>query len=237
MERDNNACILTKYPDPEAAYIYPYCMINNQGPSFEKVSFWYRLRTFWSASRVQEWKNEIHRDQQNPETGTEGCFNLLCLSPSAHDMWNKGIFALKPVARSEDGTTLTIQFFWQPRYSHRRTSGVDLLMEPLLSRDLNHVDGVYTLPSGLREDGQLQPIRSGDMFTLTTNDPDKKPLPSFKLLELQWILQRVVAMSGICCESSFDYSSDRVYDWIPPPQSLYSSDPPYGETGDGGPGP
>ena len=61
------------------------------------------------------------------------------------------------------------------------------------------------------------------MFTVTTNDPDKKPLPSFKLLELQWILQRVVAMSGICCESSFDYSSDRVYDWIPPPQSLYSS--------------
>ncbi|KAN0086693.1 hypothetical protein V8E54_000381 [Elaphomyces granulatus] len=39
-------------------------------------------------------------------------------------------------------------------------------------------------------------IRSEDTFTLTTDDPVKKPLPSWKLLEMQWILQKILAMSG-----------------------------------------
>ncbi|KAN0070975.1 hypothetical protein V8E54_011140 [Elaphomyces granulatus] len=159
-------------------------------------TFWGLLRVFWSAGRVQEWRDEIHRDPQNPGTGTEGCFNLLCLAQHAHDWWNRGIFALKPVDRSEDRTTLTCQFFWQPQYSHTRKSNVDLLMAAIM----NH--------SEYREDGLAEPIRSGDMFTLTTDDPDKKPLPSFKLLELQWILQKITAMSGDDGESSSDSSSD-----------------------------
>jgi hypothetical protein len=174
---------------------------------------------FWSARRVQEWRNEIHRDPQNPGTGTEGCFNLLCLAPSAHDWWNRGLFALRPVDRSEDGTRLTFQFFWQPQYSHTRKSNVDLLMEPLLSRGLTRVNNYRLVHSEDREDGLVPPIRSGDMFTLTTDDPDKKPLPSFRLLELQWILQRITAMSGDDGESS----SDWVYDWIPPPPLQDSS--------------
>jgi len=171
---------------------------------------------------VQEWRDEIHRDPQNPGAGTEGCFNLLFLNPNAHDWWNRGLFALKPLDRSEDRTTLTCQFFWQPQYSHTWKSNVDLLMGPLLSRGLTRVDN-YQLVHSEYKDGLPQPIRSGDMFTLTTDDPDKKPLPSFKLLELQWILQKITAMSGDDGESSSDSSSDWVYDWIPPPPLQDSS--------------
>jgi HNH endonuclease len=122
-------------------------------------------------------------DPQNSGTGTEGCFNLLCLAPHAHDWWNRGLFALKPVDRSEDRTTLTCQFFWQPQYSHTRRSNVDLLMGPLLSRGLTRVNNYQLVHSEYCEDGlaQLTIIRSGDMFTLTTDDPDKKPLPSAQL--------------------------------------------------------
>src|SRR5882762_8742931 len=106
-------CILTKAENPQVVHIYPYSLINNPGNqssprhryplpgnSFERLTFWSLLQVFWSARRVQEWRDEIHRDPQNTETGTEGCFNLLCLNPNAHDWWNRGLFALKPVDRS-----------------------------------------------------------------------------------------------------------------------------------------
>jgi hypothetical protein len=39
-------------------------------------------------------------------------------------------------------------------------------------------------------------IHSGDTFTLTTDDPESHPLPSLELLDMQWVLQRLVAMCG-----------------------------------------
>ncbi|KAJ9201897.1 hypothetical protein DTO164E3_3335 [Paecilomyces variotii] len=54
---------------------------------------------------------------------------------------------------------------------------------------------------------------SGDTFTLTTDDPQSKPLPSIELLQMQWTLQRLIAISGaagVNDEELFD--SDDGYD-------------------------
>lgn len=40
------------------------------------------------------------------------------------------------------------------------------------------------------------PFVSGQTITIETNKPDKLPLPSFGLLNLQWHLSRLVAMAG-----------------------------------------
>src|ERR1700722_10338784 len=39
-------------------------------------------------------------------------------------------------------------------------------------------------------------IKSGDIFELKTDNAIARPLPSFKLLEMQWFLTRVVGMAG-----------------------------------------
>jgi hypothetical protein len=39
-------------------------------------------------------------------------------------------------------------------------------------------------------------ICSGDIITLTTDDPDEKPSPSLVLLEMQWFLHRVPTLGG-----------------------------------------
>lgn len=39
-------------------------------------------------------------------------------------------------------------------------------------------------------------IRTGDVFLLSTTDFEHYPLPNRLLLEMQWKLQRVIAMSG-----------------------------------------
>lgn len=51
-------------------------------------------------------------------------------------------------------------------------------------------------------------IKSGDSFELKTNDVTKKPLPSFKLLELQWFLTRVMGMAGAAVPYEADHEDD-----------------------------
>src|SRR5204863_4379605 len=41
-----------------------------------------------------------------------------------------------------------------------------------------------------------QVLRSGHQITLTTPDPERYPLPDERLIKLQWLLARVLRMSG-----------------------------------------
>lgn len=102
-------------------------MLNNKSkdPSRSRPDFWGLLWLFWDNDRIDRWKSEIFPDPQNPNTGVNGCFILICLRRDAHDMWNKGIFALKPLELSADKKQLTIQFFWQPQYDYQLGSHVD----------------------------------------------------------------------------------------------------------------
>jgi len=59
--------------------------------------------------------------------------------PSAHRMWDTGFFALKLLILAND-KKLTVQFFWQPQYDHKLGDRVDLLKEPLSSRDLRFTE-------------------------------------------------------------------------------------------------
>jgi HNH endonuclease len=153
--------------------------------------FWVLLEYFWDKDRIDKWRSVIFPDPQNPHTGVESCFNLISLRPDAHDFWGRGLFALKPLELSNDRRKLDLQFFWQPQAKSKVDERVNLLTEPSSSRGLNSVD-----ECGLHDMNRHMLIRSGDTFTLTTDDPESRPLPSIELLDMQWVLQRIVAMSG-----------------------------------------
>ena len=73
---------------------------------------------------------------------------------------------------------------------------MSLLIIPLSTEDLNQNEGAFDYGQTRLFDKEGKPIKSGDIFDLKTDDPIKKPLPSFKLLELQWFLVRVIGMAG-----------------------------------------
>ena len=176
-----------------------------------QTSFWRLLNVFWTEDHVVEWRNKIFPDPDNPDTGIEACFNLISLSPSAHWHWNKGRFALKPLEISDDEKKLTVQFFWQPQYSHGSKDPVDILEEPLSSKDLRFAtkEGIeYYLTCRKDSLRDIQIVQSGDTFTLTTDDPDIRPLPSWELLDMQWVLQRLTAMSGAAGTPDLDLYDD-----------------------------
>jgi hypothetical protein len=161
--------------------------------------FWESLSIFWDEGQVNKWKG----------TGIESCFNLISLTDSAHTMWNKGLFALKPLKLSRDRKTLSVQFFWQVPNNYKIDSKIDLLTETQSSEGLDTVgqdadgDGFF-LPRAKNDRSSISRICSGDKFTFTSKDPTNLPLPSLELLEMQWILQRLVGMSGAAGWPSLD---------------------------------
>jgi hypothetical protein len=172
--------------------------------------FWKLLPLFWDKKRVTKWRRAIFPDSENPDVGAEGCFNLISLTATAHEMWNKGVFALKPLKLSHDQKELTVQFFWQVSGNYEVDDQVDLLTEPTSSEGLDLLPNGSFLPR--IDNGSNLRIQSGETFTFTTKDPKNLPLPSLDLLEMQWVLQRLVGMSGAAGWPSLDSFDDDTID-------------------------
>jgi hypothetical protein len=105
-------------------------------------------------------------------------------------MWGKAEFGLKPIELSDDRKKLTVQFFWFKRGSF--SERMPLTKAPVL---------LTTGRAGPRDTKVFnclteEVICSGDFVTLEVQDPDQYPLPSFELLEMQWTLHMVAAISG-----------------------------------------
>ena len=176
-------------------------MLKRSSVPDSSVDFWNLLTAFWSDDRIQEWHNVLFPNQNDPNNGVESCYNLMGLSPDAHTYWMKAYFALQPIELSDDKKRLDVKFYWMLRrseYSHK----VDILTPPSSLEDLDGGSDIklFHFPTDQR-------IRSGDMISLTTDDPVTRPLPHYGLLEMQWILQRVTAMSG-AAEIYDDFNND-----------------------------
>lgn len=147
---------------------------------------------------MQQWKKEIFGDCQDSQNPRDGCFNMLSLNKHPHALWGGARFALRPM-ENPDLKTLKIQFHWQKKTSDGTTE-LDLLTEPESSRGLyGDREYSFSVATGTYKDTgepEYKAVVSGDVFTLTTDDPERLPLPSWPLLEMQWHLQRIAAMSG-----------------------------------------
>ncbi|PWY77315.1 hypothetical protein BO94DRAFT_549123 [Aspergillus sclerotioniger CBS 115572] len=97
----------------------------------------------------------------------------------------KGSFALEPVRKDPEGCSMVLKFWWLKPESFWPNV-------PDLPRDMDTAK--YHI--GLMDCRTEKPIQSGHEITLETPDPDNFPLPDFRILELQWILHRVAAISG-----------------------------------------
>ena len=191
-QRDSYCCVLTGVPAIDVAHIYPFCLLKKEEEAYGKRhSFWHMLKIFWPEDKVAAWEAELFQNGTH-EKGLETASNLITLSKDAHDYWNKGVFALKPISVSDDKTTLTIQFFWQAKHQETQPT-MSLLTTPLSTKDLDSNNGAPLTDYRGPQDRRL---KSGDIFELKTDDAEARPLPSFTLLEMQWFLQRVTGMAG-----------------------------------------
>jgi hypothetical protein len=197
IERDGSHCVLTGMGVIETAFIYPPCMMD---PESADAKFGdYRppvldlLCLFFTQAKVAAWKRVL--DSENPYIGGTGeatSANFLCLNPLAHALWVKGIFALKPVSISKDKKALTMQFFWQPPFK-RPLAYYDKINILTIPPSTQHINGVA---EAWLENAKGKRIESGQEFIIVTDDPIRRLLPSFELLEIQWFIRRVLVLAG-----------------------------------------
>jgi hypothetical protein len=186
---------LTGDPSVVVAHIYLFCWLKNSEEDIFGVrhTFWDCLKNFWPREKVTAWEAELFPGGISG-IGIESVHNRITFSPSAHDYWNRGAFALKPISMSDDNTTLKVQFFWQKKQNSTQAI-IELSDTPFATKDLDHNEGAFNGSVRLFNCKEER-IQSGDFFDLKTNNPMDRPLPSFQLLEMQWFLQRVVGMAG-----------------------------------------
>ncbi|KAH8805662.1 hypothetical protein F5884DRAFT_755225 [Xylogone sp. PMI_703] len=198
--RDEYSCALTQPGRPlRIAHIYAFSIYEAVGGN----TYWSYLRMFWSAERVERWKKALLTEKR-----TEVCENLISMSPNAHAYWGRAYFALKPIKVSDDKKSMTVQFFWLQKSQVPKL--VTLGEVPQTVATTNTVNKVK-----LHHYDTNEPLHSGEMITITTDDPVKTPLPSRDLLDMQWTLHRLTALCGGAEAIDYIYNPDEPDDYDP----------------------
>ncbi|KAL6158937.1 hypothetical protein ACJQWK_03074 [Exserohilum turcicum] len=184
----------------DAAHIYPWCGVGGQNK--ERVAnFWNTLKMFWQEELVESWRSKSE---------TETVENMISLSATLHRFHSAARFALRPIQLSDDKTKLELEFHWLFVEERNRHDKVDIMHEPLSSAGRLSAGGGYGPLDRIdpNNDTIYLPLVSGTRFTMSTDDPVKRPLPDSGLLTLQWHLQRVLAMSGAAEWTEEDFGDD-----------------------------
>ncbi|KAB8239522.1 HNH endonuclease signature motif containing protein [Aspergillus alliaceus] len=211
-ERDHHACILTGYREPlEVAHIFPYSL--SQREKAELDIFWENLGMYWSTEKINKWKEQVLGSG-----GTEICPNLMCMSNLAHKLWETARFALKPLSISEDQRVLKVKFYWMSINKFSDNMSSKKAPSPFPDGRLSSIKVEGKHNAKLFNINTEKALRSGDVLTFKTDDPVGHPLPSMELLNMQWALHRVLALSGAADATVEDLDPD-------PDKLLWGRDP------------
>ncbi|CAK7269608.1 hypothetical protein SEPCBS119000_003657 [Sporothrix epigloea] len=182
--RDGHLCVLSGSVDPEAAHIYPF----SAGQDSERTEYIANLACFWGKERADAWSRQFRSAHI-----TESPKNLLCLNRQLHFWWGACRLALRPI-RSLDPCAIKLQVHWLRRSITRPRS--------LSSENFKDISSLCgggpdyqswgQSPAAYRRSGL--PLQTGQIFTIRADSTED--LPSFDLLDMQWNLLRVAAMSG-----------------------------------------
>ncbi|CAK7565231.1 MAG: hypothetical protein SEPTF4163_003143 [Sporothrix epigloea] len=183
-ERDGHKCILTGTDNPEAAHIYPF----SAGPASGRSKYIEMLVSFWGKEKADAWSR-----QYCAASVTESAKNLLCLNSQLHFWWGMCRLALRPI-RTLDPCAIKLQLHWLRRSRTRPTAPLSGTSDDirLLCGGEDDLETWGPQPVAHRKSGL--PLRTGQIFTIRAENPED--LPSFELLDMQWNLLRVAAMSG-----------------------------------------
>lgn len=170
-------CVLSGLPYPEAAHIVPVRITRDRDNLIEP---WNALSGLWPLPRLEELRT----------AGLETA-NILPLNPGTHRLWDEYQFALRPIANPDDD------------YDHQSTGAnpPKSIYIQMVWLDDEHPNAVATAAPAQRDhlrlgglvdfrrpdsQGHFVGVEHGDVYKITTTDPTRWPLPSFRLLQLQY---------------------------------------------------
>lgn len=213
--RDKSRCVITRADDPvEVAHIFPFFMRGLQSADIFNDAYnpWGVLRMFWTQERVDSWYNAI-----TGPLATESVQNLMCFAPSVHKYHERAYFALEPVEEDQDPEShaLTVRFHWLPHMA--RLHDLKVNTRPSFPRGIGCGRRIrlWSVESG-------EEILSDTLIRITAHDGI--PLPDPALLQLQWILHRIIALAGAAEAVDEPYDDDFVDDYYDEPYTEFNDE-------------
>jgi hypothetical protein len=159
------------------------------------IELWSVLEMFWGVDETVQCQEILFGPSRSTQSGARTLINrlenLITLSPNAHSFWSRGAFALKHIlGGSHEGTTeMVLELHWLPKHPELdRLVRADEIVD---NRSVLRLDDV-----SLFDHSTGQRLCSGHQVTLSTADAMNHPLPDERLIILQWLLTRVLKMSG-----------------------------------------
>ncbi|KAJ5653248.1 hypothetical protein N7490_000251 [Penicillium lividum] len=196
-ERDLSRCVLTGAEKPvKLVCIFPDSAVADlPNRSITDHGFWKLMYALWDPEIVKRWRNAIFPYPNNP---TYAAINdpsfLISLRHDLSIAWVSGLFALRPVSVTKDKFQLEVEFHWLS-HGDRDSSKFCAATETAFSTQGRKGSKEMTLTLTDKR-GEPFLVASGHRFVLRTDDPVLRPLPSFELLDMQWYVNRIVAMAG-----------------------------------------
>ncbi|EGR45319.1 uncharacterized protein TRIREDRAFT_111168 [Trichoderma reesei QM6a] len=176
--REQVVCLFTVSRDAEKADIFPLC--TTIGDAFQPLDA--LLQCFWGERIRDRWVSRV------TDPGViNSPRNFLSMNRQLHFWWDNAAFALKPLSESE--TSIVVQWHWlqESCLSPRMMIPPNAEYTKYVSRQVGDSWGSLKHAFG-------KTLQTGQVFTIRVDDPGQ--LPCFELLELQWDLLRVAAISG-----------------------------------------
>ena len=159
------------------------------------VELWSVLEMFWGVDGTAQCQEILFGPPRLTQSGGKTLINrlenLITLSPTAHYKWSRGKFALKHISGgSHEGTTkMVLELHWLPEHPELdRLVRADEIVD---NRSVQRIEG-----NALFDVQTERALYSGYQVTLSTADATNLPLPDERLIVLQWLLARVLRMSG-----------------------------------------
>ncbi|KAK3360792.1 hypothetical protein B0T24DRAFT_501782, partial [Lasiosphaeria ovina] len=164
------------------------CLLSGGGPAvgahivdvtasgMHALNFWNTLQIFWPLEKITELA-----------IGGQELQNILPLRVDARDFWDRHRFALRPIAHPTDPEhSMYLQVVWLN----------DLDKRGGLARgawDHGRRGTIVDFRRRSADDGTFPNLEHGDVYQLSTADPDGRPLPHMRFLEMRFAVQKLMA--------------------------------------------
>ncbi|OAA54582.1 hypothetical protein SPI_08828 [Niveomyces insectorum RCEF 264] len=166
----NERCILSGLIKPHGAHIVPVRITKDADVS----EIWKILGCFWPLPAIDGIMVEGREET-----------NILPLCPDAHGLWDRFTFAIRPIEHPTDPQhRIYIQMVWLK----------DLDSDGgLITGNWDHSRSGSIADFRRGQDGMYPAIKHGDVYELVTQDPEERPLPSLRLLQMQYGAHKLLA--------------------------------------------
>ncbi|KAK4459983.1 hypothetical protein QBC42DRAFT_230528 [Cladorrhinum samala] len=172
-----NCCCLTGTETVDAAHIIDVQAAKSMR---DPLDFWGTLQLLWPLDDIQQLEIAGHEER-----------NILPLQPTAHRLWDRHKFALRPIPHPTDPEhKVYLQVVWfDDRHAEIGLTGNN--GQGSSSKETDLLDRRRKMEDSIGSGARY--VLHGDVYELSTSDPENRPLPDVCFLEMRYAVQQLLA--------------------------------------------